>query len=197
MHISRQRTPLYNRHSIFAAPLLRRIVYAGGHAVHSTFAFRIIREILMCRYFYYAYTRLTQYGRTTPIAQLRLWFRLVARFAPHAVYYGTGLDKIEEWQEAGRLADKRIPPELFTTPNTEEVVLLCTASADEALTLMRSEKCLIAVVLLVGIRSNHERWQAWRTLPSQLKRGVVLDLYDCALLVNRNSHLSVYKAYYR
>ncbi|MDO4695532.1 hypothetical protein [Porphyromonas sp.] len=194
--------------SLYANRRLRRCHYGAGHGVHSTFAFRLIREVMASPYPYYADRSMqARYSALSPekreealdLEVGRLWFRLIARMAPSVVYYSL-TKALSDAQYYGQTADSRIEHRIsgrdLHLEDTHRPMLICD-QVDEALIFV--EHCPPeneAVVLILGIRQGKASYTAWRSFVSTAKRGIILDAYDCGIFINRNKHLSFYRAGY-
>lgn len=196
---------LYRRCSPYVWRPLRQMMYGAGHGVHSTYAFRLIREVLAQRYPYYIDRYLqARYaeakGKGADPADLHtgmLWYRMVARLSPGAALYTLRNHK-EDMMEYGKYADSRIPHlSEVTEPLPEGRALLCCDDTGEArrfLDLHGREREV--VVLLCGIRESRGSEQAWRDFVSELRSGIVIDAYESGIVINRNDHLYVYRGSY-
>ena len=200
----------FGRKTIYANKALRRWRYRAGHSVHSTFAFRLIREVMASPYAYYAdhVLRARYYAKSEQEREEGvgldvglLWFRLVARMHPSVVFYALtkGTDDARHY---GQVADNRVKHTTLVVESGLHLrdghrpMLICD-QVDEALSFLTH--CLPddeAVVLISGIRRDRASYSAWRTMIGSLDRGIVLDAYDCGIIVNRNKYLSVYRAAY-
>lgn len=200
----------FGRKSIYANKVLRRWRYRAGHSVHSTFAFRLIREVMAPPYPYYADNALRARYHAKSEQERRegisldvglLWFRLVARMHPSVAYYALSKG-VDDARHYGLSADGRIKHVLMTGapyshPGDGQRTMLICDQVDEALCFLTH--CLPddeAVVLISGIRRDRASYSAWRTMIRNLDQGIVLDAYDCGVIINRNKHLSVYRAAY-
>lgn len=200
----------FGRKSIYANKALRRWRYRAGHSVHSTFAFRLIREVMASPYPYYAdnvlrarYHLKSEQERKAGISLDvgLLWFRLVARMRPSIVYYALskGMDDARHYGQAadGRVKHTVLMGEPLSHPRDGHRPMLICDQVDDALYfLSHCSPDDEAVVLISGIRRDKASYSAWRTMIDNLDQGIVLDAYDCGIIINRNKHLSVYRAAY-
>lgn len=200
----------FGRRSIYASRILRRWRYRAGHSVHSTFAFRLIREVLASPYPYYMDRTLRARYNAKSAQERRdsidlevglLWFRLVARMHPSVVCYtlSKGLDDARHY---GYIADSRVRHTVLREEVAAESswghrpMLICDQVDDALHFLSRCTPDDEAVVLVSGIRHDRKSHSAWRSMITNLDKGIVLDAYDCGIIINRNKHLSVYRAAY-
>ncbi len=171
----------YRRGTLMAFRWIRRLMYGRGHGIHSPMAFGLVYTVVRPYSGYYDYPLLSRRG--TPDALL--WYRMLARFVPREIAYrleDRTTQQLLEWAQS--LA--------VSTPREEGQFILATDQVREAERVLTEEQ--EAVVLLLGVRKGREREQEFVSyLESGRHKGVVLDLYDSAILLNNNNELYYYR----
>lgn len=171
----------YHRWTPMALRWVRRLAYGRGHGIHSPLAYALVYSLVRPYSRYYDYDQIEDYA--TPDALL--WYRILARTTPSEVHY-----HLSDKQEADllQLMQTLAVRQLHTTGTT----LLATDDTASAVDLLGSAP--EALVLLTGIRRSREREECFLTaLTSDTLHGIVLDLYDSAILINHNDELYYYR----
>lgn len=174
---------LYRRSSLYRSRLLRCLRYGRGHGVHSPFAYRVVCEVVRPRYDYYL--------PTPEDDRMALWYRLIARLRCDYVTYGSDIEEVAALRGYAALADSRIPSINLDEVGDRHRGLLYTDCAEEAKQFLRTTG---RGVLLVDIRRTKAQEAAFAGLVGSLDSGIVIDLFDEALLFSKNNHLYIYRS---
>lgn len=177
---------LYRRGRLFRYRLLRRLRYGRGHGVHSPMAYRLICSVAQPRAEYYLPTPQEDH--------LALWYRLVARLGYETLCYDDSAEDASTARDYGHLADSRatvVTPKELSEMGSVDRVILYTDRPEEALRFLQVRD---RAVLLVGIRESKERELSLRAMLKEWGRGIVIDLYDQALLFSKNDNLYIYRS---
>lgn len=177
---------LYPRRSLFRFRPVRLLRYGRGHGVHSPLAYRIVCTVAQPRAEYYLPAPLED--------SLALWYRLAARCPLEALCCDPATPGASAAEDYGRLADSRLRvlslEELAEMGDLSRVALY-TDRPEEALRFLRVRD---RAVLLAGIRRDEEHDRRFRQMVAEMSRGIVIDLYDEALLFSRNDNLYIYRS---
>lgn len=170
---------------------VRRCRYGRGVGVHSPSAFALVQSLLRPHTGYYA----TEEVRAiVPTTLGGLWFRCVARLAPVAQYYALKSGEVEElpFRTVGQVADTRSPQRGYEELGCVEPHsgLLTDELANVVPFLSHDNNW----VLLKDIRVSREREEAFLELLEHINKGIVLDLYDSALLFNKTEERYIYRS---
>lgn len=177
---------LYRRDSLFRYRLLRRLRYGRGHGVHSPMAYRMVCSVAQPHGEYYL--------PTAEQDHLALWYRLVARLGYETLCYDDSAEDASTARDYGHLADSHatvVRPEDLSEMGDVDRVILYTDRPEEALRFLQVRD---RSVLLVGIRESKEREKRFREMVKAWGRGIVIDLYDQALLFSKNDNLYIYRS---
>lgn len=174
---------LYPRRSLFSCRLFRKLRYGRGHGVHSPMAYRVVCSVVQPKYEYYL--------PTPDEDRLALWYRLVARLGYEVTTYGETASDRQTAMDYAALADSRVRTLPLSDLGTMDRVLLYTDSAEEALRFLQVKG---RAVLLTDVRRDGAAEERLRDLVALLTRGVVIDLYDHALLFSKNDNLYIYRS---
>lgn len=173
----------YRQHTPMRLRFVRRLRYGRGHGIHSPRAYALVHSIIRPRHRYYA---------SVSGALNALLYRIVARLSPSVcIVDGASSTSIDFM----RTTFPQLPileyPQYSTAPSGRR--LLLTSSPEHALELMTdmTQECF---VLLTDIRASRQRYLSFRSLPRIMKRGTLIDLYECALLYNSDNELYVYRS---
>lgn len=174
---------LYPHRSLYCCRILRRLRYGRGHGVHSPMAYRVVCSVVQPRYEYYL--------PTPERDRLALWYRLIARLDYEVTAYGETTPDRQAAMDYAALADSRMRTLPLSDLGTMGRALLYTDSAEEALRFLQVQG---RAVLLTDVRRDRAAEERLRDLVARLTRGVVIDLYDHALLFSKNDNLYIYRS---
>lgn len=174
---------LYPRRSLYCCRLLRWLRYGRGHGVHSPMAYRVVCSVVQPRYEYYL--------PTPEQDRLALWYRLIARLDYEVTAYGETTPDRQEAMDYAALADSRVRTLPLSDLGTMDRALLYTDTAEEALRFLQVQG---RAVLLTDVRRDGAAEERLRDLVSRMTRGIVVDLYDHALILSKNDNLYIYRS---
>lgn len=177
---------LYHLKSLFRLRLLRRLRYGRGHGIHSPLAYRVVCSVAQPHAEYYLPTPAQDH--------LALWYRLVARLGYETLCYDDSAEDASAARDYGHLAESRatiVTPEELSEMGSVDRVILYTDRSEEALRFLQVRD---RAVLLVGIRESEEREEQFREMVKAWDKGIVIDLYDHALLFSKNDNLYIYRS---
>lgn len=171
----------YKRGTLMSMRWLRRLVYGRGNGVHSPIAFALIHSLVRPYSRYYDYDLIESYAAP----EAMLWYRILARLRPAEVSYRLMDPRQREQLELMQtLAVSRLHPTGYR--------LLATDQVREAKDFLREKGR--ALVLLTKVRKDKESEREFIDyLMDEKHGGVVLDLYDCAIMLNNNHELYYYR----
>ena len=210
---------LYRTPSIFAIRTLRRIRYGRGAGVHSPYGYFFTTQITGPRYEYYDDDFLAAWHETQPQQGLharrldldvgKLWYRMCARMRPIRVAYVM----VEEW-DAPFYGIRATPGAVHVLgeegnhPAAAEALqdfpLLQNGGkgAEEGADLLFTDSPIVAErylqtaqegQALLLLRQKHTR-RAIENLVEGLDRGLVMDFYDCLVIVAREKYHYLYRS---
>lgn len=174
---------LYRRQSLCRVRPIRRLRYGRGFGVHSPFAYRLICQVVRPRSDYYL--------PPPEDDTLGLWYRMIARLAPDFVSYGETTEGRSQAIDYGSMADSRVEEMPLSEVADRTHGLLYTDSIEDARHFLEVDG---RGVLLRDIRRSRAAEQSFYSLVDQLPRGIILDLYDEALLFSKNNDLYTYRS---
>lgn len=164
----------------------RLYCHRRGHGVHSPFAFRVIRDVIVGNGYYYSSGRLMRLTDGFPVALKREYgivFRLIARLSPKGVRIGNSIEP--QMELLVRLADMR--PFMATGMGgyayERRVLTICSASD---LRPGVPEKLLADGNILI-VRGLKDFPEIKDVLVSEMKGGWVFADANLALFVSNDS----------
>lgn len=173
----------YRRHTPLRFRLVRRLRYGRGHGVHSPRAYALVHSLVRPRHTYYPSIK----GHMDA-----LLFRMVARLKPSACIIDATSKTL---CDTARLACSDMAVTAYNDfVQYTRLILLITHDTEKAIEFLSDNRSGLRYVLLLGIRSDRERYHAFRSIPNAMSHGTILDLYECAILYNSDNELYIYRS---
>ncbi|MDN4754730.1 hypothetical protein QYZ87_09415 [Porphyromonadaceae bacterium W3.11] len=171
----------YKRRSLYQYKFIRKIRYGRGHGVHSPLAFQIIQNVIQPYGRYYAED--DYWIKDNEL----LLFRMIARRNPQTLHV---------------ISDEMINTDMLLVAKSD----LCIVNNIDQCShrsLLYTDKAEVAInfcnkckgdIILTRIRENSSSEKKFEKFISNIKSGIVIDLYDTALFVYINDVVYLYRS---
>lgn len=171
----------YKRRSPYGYKLIRKVRYGRGHGVHSPLAFQLIQNIVQPFGTYYAEDNFWITGDEL------LLFRMIARRDPEILHIVTN----EEVNTEMLLMAKSNISIANDINDCHHKSILYTDQSEVATHF--AERCR-GDIILTKIRENRSNEKEFKNFISNIKSGIIIDLFDTALFVYINDVVYLYRS---